>query len=245
MECSTCNINCDKLYKDNCKSCHTKQQKREFYLKNKEKINEAKKIWYKENKKSIKERDRKYHLENKEKRNEQSRIYYENNRVEIRKHRKEYNENNKEKIKEQVKKQTSKPEWRIANTIRTRTRRSLKSGKKYCEYLGCSMKFLREWFKFNFDLDELDMTFDNFSKLWEIDHVIPVATFKMENEQDRIVCFNWKNLSPLLKEKNHRKGKKLDTIQIIRNEIRIKLFLKHCNKIGLKENEEELNTASL
>jgi len=86
-----------------------KEQKRAYYLANKEKINAKHRAYREANREKIKEQARKSHHENKEKRNEQSRAYHEKNAAVLREkmrirgaakkaERKEYLKNNKEKL---------------------------------------------------------------------------------------------------------------------------------------------------
>lgn len=40
---------------------------------------------------------------------------------------------------------------------------------------------------------------------WDIDHVDPCHDFDLSKEEDRLVCFNYKNLSPMWgKDNNHK-----------------------------------------
>jgi 5-methylcytosine-specific restriction endonuclease McrA len=54
------------------------------------------------------------------------------------------------------------------------------------------------------------MTWDNRSE-WDIDHIIPVAVFNFEKPEDMDFkrCWELKNLRPLWKNDNRRKGARL------------------------------------
>ncbi len=72
-----------------------KEQKKEYYENNKEKI--AK--YYENNKEKIAEKNKEYNKKNKEKIKKQTKKYYENNKEKIAKKTKQYCEKNKEKVK--------------------------------------------------------------------------------------------------------------------------------------------------
>ena len=40
---------------------------------------------------------------------------------------------------------------------------------------------------------------------WDIDHIRPCHTFNMSKKEERLVCFNWRNLQPLWAEDNRFK----------------------------------------
>ena len=62
------------------------------------------------------------------------------------------------------------------------------------------------------------MTWENHGTYWDIDHVIPICKWDLNNQEEIDICFNWKNLSPLKCEINrHEKRDKLDKKQIQRH----------------------------
>ena len=77
-----------------------KEEKREHYEKNKEKTKEFMKAYREKNKDKIAEKNRKYYNKNKEKTKEYRKEYYEKNKDMCSKEGKEYREKNKEIIKE-------------------------------------------------------------------------------------------------------------------------------------------------
>jgi hypothetical protein len=97
----------------------------------------------------------------------------------------------------------------------------------YIELTDCDSDFLAKWFEYNFELDEQSgMSWDNYGSHWHIDHVTPCASFDMTDEDEQKKCFHWTNLSPVLKEYNLSKGSKIKPIDRIKQDIRIKKFLK-------------------
>jgi hypothetical protein len=96
------------------------------------------------------------------------------------------------------------------------------------EYLGCSSIEYLKWILFN----TTEFTLENYGQVWHIDHIIPLSKFNFENEQDRLVAFNWRNTMPLLAKENLSKNNKILKPQIEEH-------LKILNKYHL-ENSIEL-----
>jgi len=53
-----------------------------------------------------------------------------------------------------------------------------------------------------------DMTLENYGK-WEVDHIMPVSSYDLKNNNKMMECFNYKNLQPLWKEENMAKSNKI------------------------------------
>jgi hypothetical protein len=152
--------------------------------------------------------DKKYYSNNKERINIRNNKYYEDNKTVIRAQRKAYYLLHPEKRKEQRAKFLSKIENRIAMNLRRRTRSFLHTGKGWSDLLSCDIEHFLNWLEFNFDKEEIDMTLDNYGKVWELDHVYPLSKFDMKNEEDVKKAFNWQNILPAIctdnKVKNNR-----------------------------------------
>jgi hypothetical protein len=96
--------------------------------------------------------------------------------------------------------------------VRTRIYNCLKGHKtKHAhEYLGCTPDEYLKWILFN----KNNFTLENYGSVWHIDHIIPLSKFNLENEQDILVAFNWRNTMPLLAKENLSKNNKILTPQI-------------------------------
>ena len=72
-------------------------------------------------------------------------------------------------------------------------------------YLGCSSKDYLEWI---LNYDER-YTIENRGTVWHIDHVIPLSKFNLEDKEEQLVAFNWRNTMPLLAQENLSKNNKI------------------------------------
>ena len=73
------------------------------------------------------------------------------------------------------------------------------------------------------------MSFENYGKLWHIDHVIPCSFFKLDNLNEQKKCFHWSNLRPLYAKKNLEKSNKIITHDILMQELLAKFFIKRTS----------------
>jgi len=65
---------------------------------------------------------------------------------------------------------------------------------------------MKMWLEFQFD-DKMNWT--NWGSYWHIDHILPMCKFRLGEEQEKAICLNWKNLQPLRKRENLKKGGKI------------------------------------
>lgn len=75
--------------------------------------------------------------------------------------------------------------------------------------LGCSIEFFKAHLECQF---EPGMIWGNHGVgpgKWNIDHIMPCASFKLEQEQQQRLCFHFTNLQPLWHEENNSKGAKI------------------------------------
>ena len=101
----------------------------------------------------------------------------------------------------------------IYKIIDNLSRRAYKFLKKYniiknithIQLIGCSVNELKEHLRKQL---KDDMTFENYGK-WEIDHIKPITSFNLTNQNEMYECFNYKNLQPLWREDNIKKSNKI------------------------------------
>ena len=199
---------CEKIYRRNLR-----QNNREKYL----------------------QKDKKYYEKNKKQYNKRSTDYYEKNKEKIKKQRKQFREKNKKEILERernrYKEKKTNPNFIIKESLRKRLLKVLIDNntetKRNIKYYGASLKFVREWFEFNFKLDEqFDMNWANHGDIWEIDHVIPCDNFNFKNIKERFQCLGWFNLLPVPKSYNRQKSNKIIKNDILKLQLRVYLFNK-------------------
>ena len=215
-------VDCFYERRKECKKCVLEKHK-DYYKKNKEKIDkrtkkyresakqrmsEYQKKYHESNKDRILERHRKYNEANKESVLKKQRQYYEANKERIAEKHKQYREANKEKnkIREQKRLQ-NEPLFKFKKNIRSLIKNSFKRGinqfrksSKTEKILGCDIQFFLLHIQNNFTNG---MTFDNHGK-WHLDHIIPLATAK--TEEDVIKLNHYTNFQPLWREENLSKG---------------------------------------
>ena len=101
---------------------------------------------------------------------------------------------------------------KFKRTVRSRIYIALKQKKSLntINYLGCSKNDYLQWVLHN----DNDYTLENRGKEWHIDHVIPLFYFDLENEEEQMVAFNWRNTMPLATKANLTKNRKIILSQI-------------------------------
>lgn len=201
-----------------CTSTSNKNKKKELKINDPDKYNEQ----------LIKAaiRDKIYYDENKNVINEKNNKYYEANKLNVYEQRKKFRTENPQNARDQRKRFMSNPNNLLAQSLRRRVRTLLGTGKRAPELLGCTADEFKSWIQFNFDIDSIKgMTFENYGKIWELDHVMPCSKFNLEIEESKLECFNWKNIAPILVSENRIKNNRVDENHILRQKTRLNLFI--------------------
>ncbi|MEI2749166.1 MAG: hypothetical protein V9E88_10460 [Ferruginibacter sp.] len=61
----------------------------------------------------------------------------------------------------------------------------------YAPYFGIDIEGFRNWIAIQFTGN---LQWDNFGSAWQFEHIIPVAYFDFDNEQDLRLCWNFSNI---------------------------------------------------
>lgn len=220
--CKTCNIlkkidldfpKNGRIYRSNCKICHSNIEKKRYSL-NKEEIKIKKQNFYEINKERINKVNLEYRQLNSEKILLQKKEYYIKNRETILKklNSKDYKQKRNNYLKQ--KRKTDK-KFCLVNSYRARLNEVLCKQKKntYIHYLGCTRNQFLDWIEYQLDDKFL---WEDYSKTWVLDHVIPIDFFNLDNFIEQSRCFNWYNLRPLLIKENLEKSNKI-CLEIIEN----------------------------
>lgn len=88
--------------------------------------------------------------------------------------------------------------YRMEILLRTRFYKAVKRGKvkSILLLIGCSTQELRDYLEKMF-LPE--MNWENYGKVWDIDHILPCASFDLNKIEDQEKCFHYSNCQPLFK----------------------------------------------
>jgi hypothetical protein len=206
----------------------TKEYNREYYSKNKNLLSEKKKIYYLKKRDHVSSYGKKYYSEHiKEKSNlnkkwreanpEKAKItsgnWYKENTEKARASGMERYRTNPEKWREYSKNRyrmnyRSNPQYRISRLLRTRLYHVIKGKSKSgsaIRDLGCSVEELTKHLEKQF---QSGMTWGNQGE-WHIDHIIPLASFDMENREQFLKACHYTNLQPLWAFDNISKGDKI------------------------------------
>jgi hypothetical protein len=198
----------------------SKQNRIEYYEKNKESILKYKKLYYKKNKVSIEEKKKMRELANKSKNQEKRKIYYLKNKEKIKKmskirYRKYYNDNKEEiNLKHYLYKKFRREndlEYRLQEVLRSRIVHALTStkcvkSKRTEELIGKSISEVKKYLESMF---QCGMTWNNYGfgdDKWHIDHIRPCSSFDLTDINQQKQCFHYTNLQPLWQIDNLQKG---------------------------------------
>lgn len=118
---------------------------------------------------------------------------------------------NKRVLKYQKRRKSEDFIFKLISVCRIRLNKSLKlqgvrRSERTFDLVGCSPIELRSHLQKQF---APGMTFDNYGD-WEIDHIIPISNFMLEDPLEQIMCFGYWNLQPLWKDENRDKSDRLD-----------------------------------
>lgn len=149
---------------------------------------------------------------------------------------KKYRLNNPDKIKEKYKKQSLDINRRVRNSLNHRISESLKSmnnkkTNKTKQYIGCEISFFRTWIQYQF---QQNMSWNNYGE-WHLDHVKPCSSYNLNNNNDVLECFNWKNYQPLWSKDNLIKSDKINEQLINEHKNKVIKYLSTLNSAQLKE----------
>jgi uncharacterized protein (DUF983 family) len=105
----------------------------------------------------------------------------------------------------------NEPLEKMKRTIRSRIISAINNKEKHTvEYLGCTVKDYLKWLLNN----DNGFVLENRGNQWHIDHVIPLFHFDLENKEEQMVAFNWRNTTALSCKENLSKNKKILNPQI-------------------------------
>ena len=115
----------------------------------------------------------------------------------------------REKDRDYRKQRREDPIYRLEHNYRSRVSALLKgrTRKGSMELLGCSIEEFKEHLEKKF---RDGMTWKNYGILWQIDHIIPCASFDFSDRDSVSKCFYYTNLQPLTRSENASKWCRID-----------------------------------
>lgn len=115
---------------------------------------------------------------------------------------------------------------KLKRSIRSRIITALsKKNKHTVEYLGCEIPEYLNWLltcNSNYNLE-------NRGAEWHIDHVIPLSRLNLENKEEQLIAFNWRNTMPLSCKENLKKNNKIIKSQVEQHYKRLVEYHKENN----------------
>lgn len=124
---------------------------------------------------------------------------------------KKWRDDNKSYIRDnQYKRYHTDIEYRLRQNVRSRIKDVIVKNKSTPKYLGCSISELKAHLESKF---QPGMTWDNYGKYgWHIDHVRPLVSFNLSNQEEQNKACHYSNLQPLWAKDNLRKGSKYELL---------------------------------
>ena len=184
--------------------------RKEYLLKNKEKIAIQKKEWKKRNKEKVKLSEKKHYLKTREKRIKYQREYRSIHQEAHREYNKKYYFKNKERLsKNNIRyareRRKTNPSFKILDTLRRRMLYALKGKNKSASTMNLlGVKNIEIVWQRLESLFQDGMTREN-QGMWHIDHIKPCSSFDLSDPRQQRVCFHYTNLQPLWAIDNMKK----------------------------------------
>jgi hypothetical protein len=115
---------------------------------------------------------------------------------------------------------------KLKRNIRSRIWSALKNKENHMiYYLGCEINSYFEWL---LTYNE-NYTIENRGKEWHIDHVIPLSRFDLDDKDEQLLAFNWRNTMPLSVKENLSKNNNINIAQIEQHYIHLLKYHKDHN----------------
>lgn len=142
---------------------------------------------------------------NPEKHRAQNRAYRKRKKQGIKRKRQTHEERMAKAAKYVRERRQTDPAFRLLRRLRARLYKALQGKSKSAatiELVGCTREECLAHIEKQFTEG---MTHENI----EVDHIVPCASFNLENELEQRQCFHYTNLQPLFKPENGSKGAKI------------------------------------
>lgn len=184
---------------------------RQYYLSNKSEIDAYKKEWYSRNKSKIVGKRKKHRQKNKEKIRLAKKAYYLKNKQRIRqKHKKYYQQTRNRRYEYVQNKLQTDINYRLSHSLRRRMNNAIRNNQKIgsaVKDLGCSISHFKSYIEKQW---VNGMSWENYGKEgWHLDHIIPLASFDLNDREQFLKACHYTNHQPLWAEENLTKGNRI------------------------------------
>jgi parvulin-like peptidyl-prolyl isomerase len=177
-----------------------RKKAKSYYARNREKVKQKAREKYEKDKAIILQRRRE--LYNDEEHKEKKVQYYQNNKEHQNERQRNYHNN---LYQDNI-------QFKIKTDMRARLRCAIFQDygcKSMEEYIGCKIQVLREHIE---SLFEKGMSWDNYGKGWEIDHINPVKDFDLTIDEELKKAYHYTNIRPRWsktnRSENHKQNRK-------------------------------------
>ncbi len=180
--------------------------------------------------KKQKERRKKQKEEDFENYNLRWKTYYEKHKDHIREVQKQYLENpdNKKKRNEYIRnykaeKRQFDKQFVLYENLRKRIWKCVKNKSNSSkDILGCDIDIYYKWISYTMSKD---MSWDNYGKIWNIDHLLPINTFDLDDPIEVKKAFNWKNTWAMYSVENFSKKNNIIESQLKKHSNLLSAFI--------------------
>jgi hypothetical protein len=185
------------------------EKRKKYHAENKEEIAIYQKNWRESNAEKKKVYQDKWLAENYESHKANARAHYHANKDKRKVQMKQYRESNREALnKKRREGHREYPERRLSQNLRVRLvmaiKRESRAGSAVRD-LGCSVLELKAYLEARF---KPGMTWENYGKVWQVDHIRPLANYDLSDRQVLMQLVHYTNLQPLFTLDNIRKSNK-------------------------------------
>ncbi len=164
--------------------------------------------------------------------NNKAKEWVEKNKKRMRELQHNHYEKNKQKIREKEgERMREEPKFKQQKNHKHSLGQFIKNKIKSSIYSNIDKEVFIKWLKFSF---EDGMSFDNYNKVWTLDHVIPINEYLNGDVEEKIIL-NGINTQPVFKEYNLKKNKHICLIQLENHKNK---YTEFCNVNKLDINNE-------
>jgi len=122
------------------------------------------------------------------------------------------------------------PKYKLVTNLRSRMGAALRGKPKSQttkQLIGVDFEIFTKWVEFQL---EEGMTMQNYGPVWQLDHVLPISSFNLLDEEELFQAMNWVNIRPLTPIKNMQKYNKIDRWLYVMQEVKAHYFVKHLEE---------------